>query len=184
MSVIASQITSLTIVYSIVYSGADQRKHPFSASLALCAGNSPVTGEFLAQRASNAETSFIWWRHHDRSQPIYPAQPVANHSDPSKVIYFTECKARVFHYYRGNYHVFIERFSPFNILIPEQNGRHFEDDIFNWILFKAKDCILIQISLTKPTNAALFQAMAWCRIGDKPSSEPTSTKMSDGVWYH
>ena len=30
----------------------------------LCAGNSPVTGEFPAQRASNAEDSSIWWRHH------------------------------------------------------------------------------------------------------------------------
>ena len=34
MSVIASQITSLGIVYSIVYSGADQRKHQSSAALA------------------------------------------------------------------------------------------------------------------------------------------------------
>ena len=34
MSTIASQITSLTIVYSIVYSDADQRKHQSSASLA------------------------------------------------------------------------------------------------------------------------------------------------------
>ena len=33
-STIASQITSLTIVYSTVYSGADQRKHQSSASLA------------------------------------------------------------------------------------------------------------------------------------------------------
>ena len=31
----------------------------------LCAGNSPVTGEFLAQKASNAENASIWWRHHD-----------------------------------------------------------------------------------------------------------------------
>ena len=30
----------------------------------LCAGNSPVTGEFPTQRASNAETVSIWWRHH------------------------------------------------------------------------------------------------------------------------
>ena len=29
----------------------------------LCVGNSPVTGEFPAQRASNAESAFIWWRH-------------------------------------------------------------------------------------------------------------------------
>ena len=33
MSVMASQITSLTIVYSIVYSGADHRKHQSSALL-------------------------------------------------------------------------------------------------------------------------------------------------------
>ena len=30
----------------------------------LCAGNSPVTGEFPAQKASYAENVFIWWRHH------------------------------------------------------------------------------------------------------------------------
>ena len=28
-------------------------------------GNPPVTGGFPSQRASNAETVFIWWRHHD-----------------------------------------------------------------------------------------------------------------------
>ena len=38
MSAMASQITSLTIVYSIVYSGADQRKHQSSASLAFVQG--------------------------------------------------------------------------------------------------------------------------------------------------
>ena len=38
MSTMASQITSLTIVYSIVYSGADQRKHQSSASLAFVRG--------------------------------------------------------------------------------------------------------------------------------------------------
>ena len=30
----------------------------------LCEGNSPVTGEFPAQRASYAESVSIWWRHH------------------------------------------------------------------------------------------------------------------------
>ena len=38
MGAIASQITSLTIVYSIVYSDADQRKHQSSASLAFVRG--------------------------------------------------------------------------------------------------------------------------------------------------
>ena len=30
----------------------------------LCVGNSPETGEFPAQMASNAENASIWWRHH------------------------------------------------------------------------------------------------------------------------
>ena len=31
----------------------------------LCEGNTPVTGEFPAQKASKAENVSIWWRHHD-----------------------------------------------------------------------------------------------------------------------
>ena len=38
MGTMASQITSLTIVYSIVYSGGDQRKHQTSAPLAFVRG--------------------------------------------------------------------------------------------------------------------------------------------------
>ena len=38
MGTMASQITSLAIVYSTVYSGADQRKHQSSASLAFVRG--------------------------------------------------------------------------------------------------------------------------------------------------
>ena len=38
MTKMASQITSLTVLYSIVYSGADQRKHIISASLAFVRG--------------------------------------------------------------------------------------------------------------------------------------------------
>ena len=38
MGAIASQITSLTIVYSTIYSGADQNKHLSSASLAFVRG--------------------------------------------------------------------------------------------------------------------------------------------------
>ena len=38
MSAIASQITSLTIIYSTVYPGADQSKHQSSASLAFVWG--------------------------------------------------------------------------------------------------------------------------------------------------
>ena len=38
MGAMASQITSLTIFYSTVYSGADQRKHQSSVSLAFVRG--------------------------------------------------------------------------------------------------------------------------------------------------
>ena len=37
----------------------------------LCLGNSPVTGELPAQKASYAENISIWWRHHDISMNIY-----------------------------------------------------------------------------------------------------------------
>ena len=33
-------------------------------------GNSPVTGEFPAQMASNAENVSIWWRHHKCTIPM------------------------------------------------------------------------------------------------------------------
>ena len=59
MSAMVSQITSHTIVCSNVYSGTDQRKHSKLCATGLCAGNSPVTGEFPAQRASNAENISI-----------------------------------------------------------------------------------------------------------------------------
>ena len=51
MAAVASPITSLTIVYWTVYSGADKKKPSKLRITGLCA----VTGEFPAQRASNAE---------------------------------------------------------------------------------------------------------------------------------
>ena len=61
MGAIASQITSLTIVYSTVYSDADQGKHQSPAPLAFVRG---IRREFPAQMASNVENVSIWWRHH------------------------------------------------------------------------------------------------------------------------
>ena len=64
MSVMASQITSVSTVCSTVCSGADQRKHQSSVLLALCERNPPVTCGFPSQRASNMENVSIWSRHH------------------------------------------------------------------------------------------------------------------------
>ena len=60
-----SQITSITIVYSIVHSRRRSKKTSKLCVTGLCAGDSPVTGEFPAQRASNAERVSIWCRHHE-----------------------------------------------------------------------------------------------------------------------
>ena len=54
MGGMAFQISSLTTVYSTVYSGADQRKRQSSVSLA-----------FVTR---NAENVSIWWRHHEYGQ--------------------------------------------------------------------------------------------------------------------
>ena len=64
MGAMASQITSLAIVYSTVYSDADKKKNTSKFRVTgLCAGNSPVAGDFPAQRHSNAENAPIRWRH-------------------------------------------------------------------------------------------------------------------------
>ena len=62
MGAMAPHVTSLTIVYSTVYSGA--KKTSKLRVIGLCVGNSPMTGEFPAQMASNAENVSISWRHH------------------------------------------------------------------------------------------------------------------------
>ena len=67
MGVMASQITSLMIAYSTHYSGADQRKHQSSASLAFVRGihqwpvNSPPPPH-KGPVTSNVENVSIWWR--------------------------------------------------------------------------------------------------------------------------
>ena len=50
MGAMASQITSVSIVYSTVRSGTDKKTSKPRVT-GLCEGNSPVTGEFPAQKA-------------------------------------------------------------------------------------------------------------------------------------
>ena len=72
MSVMASQITSLTIVYSTVYSGAVQRKHQSSASMAFVRGihrwpvNSPHKGSVMRKKFPFDD--FIMELSHDKLQ--------------------------------------------------------------------------------------------------------------------
>ena len=54
MGVVASQITSLTVVYLILYSGGSNKTSKLRVT-GLCEGNSPVTGEFPTQMANNGK---------------------------------------------------------------------------------------------------------------------------------
>ena len=75
MATIASQITSLAIVFSTVYLDTDKKTSKLRVT-GLCVGNSPGTGEFPAQMASNAENVSIWWRHHEvMSHEHYGVKP-------------------------------------------------------------------------------------------------------------
>ena len=67
MDAIASLITSLTIVYSTVYSDADQKKNIKAPRHWPLCGNSPGSGEFPPQMACNVENISIWWRPYDKS---------------------------------------------------------------------------------------------------------------------
>ena len=71
MGALASQINSLTIVYSTVYSDAYQRKHLSSASLAFVWGihRGPVNSTH--KWPVNAENISLWWCHHAMNLPIY-----------------------------------------------------------------------------------------------------------------
>ena len=63
MTTMAPHITSLAVVYSSVYTCADQRNIKAPRHWPLW-GEFTGTGEFPAQRANNAENVSIWWRHH------------------------------------------------------------------------------------------------------------------------
>ena len=61
----------------------------------LCAGNSPVAGEFPAQRPRNAENVSIWWRHHIVLINYRIDLVFSQHSNLS-IKWFTFQKGRVF----------------------------------------------------------------------------------------
>ena len=63
MTMMASQITSLTVVYSTVYQTQIKENIKAPRHWPLC-GEFTGTGEFPSQRASYAENVSIWWRHH------------------------------------------------------------------------------------------------------------------------
>ena len=60
MSTTASQITNCLL--NLLFRRRSKKTSKLSVT-GICERNSPVTGEFPSQRASNAENASIWWRH-------------------------------------------------------------------------------------------------------------------------
>ena len=105
MSVMASQITSLTIVYSTLYSGADQRKYQSSASLAFVWGkhqwpvNSPHKGPVTRKIFPFDDVIMIWVK----STSTWPQQNAAKHEQSAffREVLFTYDHHDVFIYWPG-----------------------------------------------------------------------------------
>ena len=65
MGAMASQITASRLFkLNCLFERRSKKKTSNLRVTGLCAGKSPGTGEFPAQRASNAENASSWWRHH------------------------------------------------------------------------------------------------------------------------
>ena len=71
-----------------------------------------------------------------------------------------------------------------------KNGRRFADGVFKCIFVNDMFCISIQISLKFVpkgqigNNPALVKIIAWCRIGNKPLSQPMLTRFPDAYMRH
>ena len=78
MGAMASQVTSLTIVLLNRLFRCRSKKTSKLCVSGLCAGNSPVTGEFPTHRASDAEKVPIWWRHYASTKCINIGMLVSN----------------------------------------------------------------------------------------------------------
>ena len=174
ISMMASEITSVPIVYWTICSGADQRKYQSSASLAFVRGiyqwpvNSPhkipvmqkmfpfddVIMDSLPECCNNVVTIFF--------------QFVAWFSIPMAL----SCKSGTC---AGKS---IPQWATLTHLPLDKMADILADDIFKSIFLNEKDKIPVQISLKLvpggPTDnkPALVQVMVWRRTGDKPLPEP------------
>ena len=85
----------------------------------LCAGNSPVTGEFLAQRASNAENVLIWWRHHHQyvtvlHKKMHMQCRIGSHEEVQKTTSLIYCSV-------NDFQPILDRYSGPTLSLDKQN---------------------------------------------------------------
>ena len=76
MGAMVYQITSLAIfLLKHLFRRGSKRTSKLRVT-GLCAGNSPVTGDFPTQIASNAENVSIWWRRHINIESVNALVPL------------------------------------------------------------------------------------------------------------
>ena len=135
LDTIASQITSLTIVYSTVNSDANQTKYQSSAE----------TGEFPAQMVSNAENVSIWWRYY-----VNDIRHII-HTLGMFVQLISICKCN---------HYLAEFINSFPL---DKMSAALADDIFKGIFMNWNLCILIRISLKFVPKGPIDNNQHWFR---------------------
>ena len=73
-------------------------------------------------------------------------------------------------------------------LRPEQDGRHFADDILKGMFLKENDCISIQIMMRLIPKGPIdskwvwVQVMAWCLFSANPLLKPIVTQFTDLIY--
>ena len=152
MGAIASLITSLTIVYSTVYSDANQRKHQSSASLAFVWGTHrvPVNSPHKWPVTRNMfpfDDVIMWW------------ETIAEAGEVSRTFENEGTYTHKTHW-------------------AETKWPPFADDIFKCICLNENAAILVKISPKLVPKGPIYNKQAFVRImawpwpGDKPLSEP------------
>ena len=114
MRTMASQITSVSIFTQLLFQAMITENITEKLCVTgLCVGNSPVIGEFPAQKAINGEDVSIWWRHHVFSDFGHRVQ-----SPPYTKDQLTRDKHfQTFNSYKACYHFYLSR----DLIHPKNN---------------------------------------------------------------
>ena len=166
-----------TMVYSTVYSGADQRKHQRSASLAFVRGFRWWPGNSPHKRTRNAENVSIWWRHHIR--PLYLRTGGTKHPYPT-----TE-------YPQGTQEtqaMSIYLWDLYYMKLPYIGSWPVSADIFGWtyLYLYLNRCICICIWIKVEENICIciwkIQIFVFVFVFDKRYLTPALIFINENVW--
>ena len=157
----------------------------FSFLLALCAGNSPITGEFPSQRPVTRSFDVFFdmcldnrWSKQSRGWWFEMPSHLLwrNCIESSRYIYTIPWHCRYYSLLISRVKTRISTLHIVNIMAAD--ACHFAHDIFKWIFLNENAWILLKISLKFVPKVginnipALVQIMACRRPGGKPLSEP------------